>query len=47
MASQAPNNMLPLLYNGLEPFNRNAHGNYHGSPPQRASIGSPRPTPSR
>jgi hypothetical protein len=27
MASQAPNN-LPLLYNGLEPLNRNAHGNY-------------------
>ena len=27
MASQAPN-MLPLLYNGLEPLNRNAHGNY-------------------
>jgi hypothetical protein len=26
MASQAPNN-LPLLYNGLEPLNRNAHGN--------------------
>ena len=23
MASQAPNNMLPLLYNGLEPLNRN------------------------
>jgi hypothetical protein len=21
--------MLPLLYNGLEPLNRNAHGNYH------------------
>lgn len=28
MASQAPN-MLPLLYNGLEPLNRNAHGNFH------------------
>ena len=28
MASQAPNNMLPLLYNGLEPLNRNAHGNF-------------------
>ena len=30
MASQAPNtpNMLPLLYEGLEPLNRNAHGNY-------------------
>ena len=27
MASQAPN-MLPLLYNGLEPLNRNAHGNF-------------------
>ncbi len=27
MASQAPN-MLPLLYNGLEPRNRNLHGNY-------------------
>ena len=27
MASQAPN-MLPLLYNGLEPLNRNLHGNY-------------------
>jgi hypothetical protein len=27
MASQAPN-MLPLLYNGLEPLNRNVHGNY-------------------
>jgi len=27
MASQAPNT-LPLLYNGLEPLNRNAHGNY-------------------
>ena len=27
MASQAPN-MLPLLYNALEPLNRNAHGNY-------------------
>ena len=26
MASQAPN--LPLLYNGLEPLNRNAHGNF-------------------
>ena len=28
MASQAPNNMLPLLYNGLEPLNRNAHANF-------------------
>jgi hypothetical protein len=28
MASQAPNNMLPLLYNGLEPLNRNMHANY-------------------
>ena len=27
MASQAPN-MLPMLYNGLEPLNRNVHGNY-------------------
>ena len=27
MASQAPN-MLPLLYNGLEPLNRNNHGNF-------------------
>ena len=27
MASQAPN-MLPLLYNGLEPLNRNSHGTY-------------------
>jgi hypothetical protein len=27
MASQAPN-MLPLLYNGLEPLNRNQHANY-------------------
>ena len=27
MASQAPN-MLPLLYEGLEPLNRNVHGNY-------------------
>jgi hypothetical protein len=27
MASQAPN-MLPLLYNGLEPLNRNAHAKY-------------------
>ena len=27
MASQAPN-MLPLLYDGLEPLNRNTHGNY-------------------
>jgi len=27
MASQAPN-MLPLLYNGLEPLNRNQHSNY-------------------
>ena len=27
MASQAPN-LLPLLYDGLEPLNRNAHGNY-------------------
>ena len=27
MASQAPN-MLPLLYNGLEPLNRNLHGTY-------------------
>jgi hypothetical protein len=27
MASQAPN-MLPLLYNGLEPLNRNVHGNF-------------------
>lgn len=27
MASQAPN-MLPLLYNGLEPLNRNLHGKY-------------------
>ena len=27
MASQAPN-MLPLLYNGLEPLNRNLHGNF-------------------
>ena len=27
MASQAPN-MLPLLYNGLEPLNRNQHGNF-------------------
>ena len=27
MASQAPN-MLPLLYNGLEPLNRNLHANY-------------------
>ncbi len=27
MASQAPN-ILPLLYNGLEPLNRNLHGNY-------------------
>ena len=26
MASQAPN--LPLLYNGLEPLNRNNHGNF-------------------
>ena len=26
MASQAPN--LPLLYNGLEPLNRNVHGNF-------------------
>ena len=28
MASQAPNNMLPLLYNGLEPLNRNLHGQF-------------------
>ena len=28
MARQAPN-MLPLLYNGLEPLNRNNHGNFH------------------
>ena len=27
MASQAPN-MLPMLYNGLEPLNRNVHGKY-------------------
>ncbi len=27
MASQAPN-MLPMLYDGLEPLNRNAHGTY-------------------
>ena len=27
MASQAPN-MLPLLYQGLEPLNRNNHGNF-------------------
>lgn len=27
MASQAPNN-LPLLYNALEPLNRNQHGNF-------------------
>jgi hypothetical protein len=27
MASQAPN-MMPLLYNGIEPLNRNAHGNF-------------------
>lgn len=27
MASQAPN-QLPLLYNDLEPLNRNVHGNY-------------------
>ena len=27
MASQAPN-MLPLLYNDLEPLNRNRHGNF-------------------
>ncbi len=27
MASQAPN-MLPLLYNGLEPLNRNLHGKF-------------------
>ena len=27
MASQAPN-MLPLLYQGLEPLNRNQHGNF-------------------
>ncbi len=27
MASQAPN-LLPLLYEGLEPLNRNAHGNF-------------------
>jgi hypothetical protein len=27
MASQAPN-VLPLLYNGLEPLNRNIHGNF-------------------
>ena len=27
MASQAPN-MLPLLYDGLEPLNRNLHANY-------------------
>lgn len=27
MASQAPTN-LPLLYNGLEPLNRNTHGNF-------------------
>jgi hypothetical protein len=27
MASQAPN-VLPLLYNGLEPLNRNVHGNF-------------------
>jgi hypothetical protein len=27
MASQAPN-MLPLLYNGLEPLNRNLHGTF-------------------
>jgi len=28
MASQAPNTMLPLLYNDLEPLNRNLHGQY-------------------
>ena len=28
MASQAPNTMLPLLYNDLEPLNRNVHGQY-------------------
>ena len=27
MASEAPN-VLPLLYNGLEPLNRNVHGNF-------------------
>ncbi len=27
MASEAPN-LLPLLYNGLEPLNRNQHGNF-------------------
>ena len=28
MASQAPNNVFPLLYNGLEPLNRNLHGKF-------------------
>ena len=28
MASQAPNNMLPLLYQGLEPLSRNVHSKY-------------------
>jgi len=28
MASQAPNNILPLLYQDLEPLNRNMHANY-------------------
>lgn len=28
MASQAPTNSLPLLYDGLEPLNRNLHANY-------------------
>ena len=31
MASQAPN-MLPLLYNGVEPLNRNIHGNFKVRP---------------
>ena len=47
MASQAPNTSLPLLYNGLEPLNRNQHGNFKVRRMTGLDRDRVRPTPSR
>lgn len=38
MASQAPNNQLPLFYNALEPLSSNVHSNFKSRPAESASF---------
>ena len=47
MATAAPNQNLPLLYNAIEPLNATQHGKMKVRPIDAHAAGRPRRTPSR